>query len=720
MLQTAIDLQQNAVAELVAKTAHKNEITFRAPTGSGKTRMMADFMSRILAQNPNIVFLVSTLSKGNLAAQNYNVFAAMARNNIATIHTASTMETMCTSSQQMKPYLISTDISGEEGLFIPLDYNVYVLPRDLYKSGGRLMQGAMMNFLEQITSNLFGSGQNKTIWLIKDECHQATNNLDTLSASFFAKTINFSATPNLRRGQNPDVEITDEDAEAAKLIKHVELGKDDETVENAICKFEAIKENYRNLLGVNPCLIIQISNKEKAEQEWAKIESILNKTEHQQLKWMSIVDKKEKCKTNDKVGKLPVARWKEYAKENASTIDIIIFKMVISEGWDIPRACMLYQVRDSQSKQLDEQVMGRVRRNPRLLDFERLGKEAQELAMTAWVWGIPPEKIRKSYPVRLYGNPNDIPNAVKIRTTRLKPLSERADFDVADFLSRQPVLAAHTGIFEVYSKLQKCNNDVKEMCYDYADNDIAKWWRFCEYTDQINRAYDNYICDYAKSMELVKDENGSVKEVSFPLSSIYTDNQNYVNISDWVWRRKDGNDKFSFDSEAEREWASILKDLSHNEIDEVEVGELNPLHNQMRTDGTTTPARLTDESKYLWGKNFLMNSEIKFEYYLNGVHASYPDFVMKERAGWIHLFEVKSVNVANAAQFNSEEYKAKVIALKACYKRCSELTDYFFYLPVLKDDTWQITRFFKGRETVISKETFIDSLKVPAVMRCGQ
>ena len=33
--------------------------------------------------------------------------------------------------------------------------------------------------------------------------------------------------------------------------------------------------------------------------------------------------------------------------------------MVISEGWDIPRACMLYQIRDSKSKQLDEQVMGR-------------------------------------------------------------------------------------------------------------------------------------------------------------------------------------------------------------------------------------------------------------------------------------------------------------------------------------------------------------------------
>ena len=43
--------------------------------------------------------------------------------------------------------------------------------------------------------------------------------------------------------------------------------------------------------------------------------------------------------------------------------------MVITEGYDIPRACMLYQVRDTESKILDEQVVGRVRRNPILVNY---------------------------------------------------------------------------------------------------------------------------------------------------------------------------------------------------------------------------------------------------------------------------------------------------------------------------------------------------------------
>lgn len=701
MLQEAIDLQKNAVTELARKTGTKNEITFRAPTGSGKTRMMADFMSRVIAEKPNVVFLVSSLSKGGLAQQNYDTFKSCAEKGIF---------------PNLKPHLISTEISGEEGLFIPLDFNVYVLPRDLYKSGGRLMQGAMMNFLEQITGNLFGKGLNKTIYLIKDECHQATNNLDTLSDSFFKYTINFSATPNLKRGQNPDVEITDEEAVGVKLIKEVQMGKDEDTVEDAICKFEEIKTNYRNLLGVNPCLIIQISNKDKAEQEWTAIESILNKTEHQHLKWMSIIDKKDKCKTNDKLGRLPVERWKDYAKGNASTVDIIIFKMVISEGWDIPRACMLYQVRDSQSKQLDEQVMGRVRRNPRLLDFETLSEEAQKLAMTAWVWGIPPESVRKSFQVRLYETAESIQSVVRIKTTRLKQLTDREDFNTDDFLSRRPVISTPSNIFKLYSQLQGSNNDVKELCYNYAGDDISKWWLFAENAEAVKKAYDSFICDYSKSMEVVCGDDGKAIEVSFPLTSLYSDQQHYLNISDWIWKRHDGKDKFSFDSEAEREWASILKDMSRDFMDKEELGNKNVGFGDLFPVFDENDCQVGG-NKYLWGKNFLPNSEIKYEYYLNGIHVSYPDFIMKDSQGWLHLFEVKSVNVSNDAQFDSEEYKIKTNALKDCYRQCSILTGYCYYLPILKDDVWHIHVFHKGKDGIITVDRFREWLRKPAAYR---
>ena len=167
MLQEAKDLQQRAVAELLQKAeGNKKELTFRAPTGSGKTRMMADFMNQVLVAHDDVVFLVSTLSKGNLAQQNYDVFRDCADKGIF---------------PKIDAHLISTEISGEETLFIPENHNVYVLPRDLFKKNGRLMQGPMLNFLRTMTEHYFGKGKNKRIFLIKDECHQATNNLDRKS-----------------------------------------------------------------------------------------------------------------------------------------------------------------------------------------------------------------------------------------------------------------------------------------------------------------------------------------------------------------------------------------------------------------------------------------------------------------------------------------------------------------------------------------------------------
>lgn len=711
MLREAIELQQRAVSQLADKLETKDDITFRAPTGSGKTYMMADLMNRVLEKDSDVVFLVSTLSKGNLARQNYEKF--------------------CEYSQKgdfphLNPYLISSEISGEERLFIPTVYNVYILPRDLYKEGGRLMQGAMESFLQNLTTNINFYGCGKTVYLIKDECHQATNNLDSLSNNYFSKTINFSATPNLKRGQNPEVEITDAEAVSVNLIKDVVLGDENETVADAIEKFESIKEDYRNLLGVNPCLIIQISNKEKADYEWNNtILPELNKAEHQDLKWMYIVDDEKKSQTNDilKAKKIPTSKWKDYAKSNTSTIDIIIFKMVISEGWDIPRACMLYQIRDSKSKQLDEQVMGRVRRNPRLLDFETLSEEAKKLAMTSWIWGIVPKEGNKTFRVKLWDEPTDITDNLQLNITHLKPLDKKDGFNVKEFLDSKSKIPKYDSIFELYKKVKKADNSITKMCYDYSDS-IDKWWEFAEHIDEITKENNTYICDYSKSMEIVKDDMGEKISVSFPVESQYIDNGNYVNIGDWVWRRKDGQTKFAFDSDAERTWADFLKELATDDTDEenprrvaqrVEVGKRNPLAEEqsMNLEGDIIPSKINPSKKYLWGKNYPVNSNIKFEYCLDGTHFSYPDFILKDVFGRIHLFEVKSVNISSStpAKFDSDEYKSKVEELKRCYKQASLLTGYIFYLPVLKDDVWHITRLLNGEEDNITATQFTKFLK---------
>ena len=681
MLQEARDLQNNAVSSLVniVLKENKSEFTFKAPTGSGKTYMMADFMNRILSLSTqeNIVFIVSALSKSNLAEQNFQSFKLYAESGIF---------------PNLNPFLIQSTSSGEGSLFIPTEHNVYVLPRDLYKDTAKLKkEGTFLNFLHFVTGTVFEQEQSKgkLIYLIRDECHVETKNLNMLS-DYFYKVINFSATPdNKKKKQHPDVEISNEEAEAVKLIKRVEEGSLEDSLETALDKFEKISVSYRNEIGVNPCMIIQISNKNKAEEELKNtIYPALAK--YQDLKWVYISCKTEdnpeidqNSDTNDSgLKKLPISRWKDYMKEKSSSISVIIFKMVIAEGWDIPRACMLYQIRDSQSNQLDEQVMGRVRRNPRLLDFEKLPEKTQELALTAWIWGIMPKSKHPAKSVYLLKNYN-IERSIRVKPTKLQNISNEKSFDLASYVKTlKDKNLVHPSIFEMYQNLTRQDNEIQEMCYEYADS-FDKWRVFAENLSSIKSTYQKYICDYEKSMVVCED-------VSFPYSSSFNENDKSLILEDWVWCRKDNINVFSFDSYAEQKWADELKDIRTTFIGETES---------------------LAENKFLWGKNFPMNSEIKFEYYLNGIHSSYPDFVMKDKKGRIHIFEVKSVNKSSDIKIDENEYIEKCKELKKCYKECSKKTNHIFYLPVLSGSEWTISRFENGEETTINKQQFKDSLK---------
>ena len=263
----------------------------------------------------------------------------------------------------------------------------------------------------------------------------------------------------------------------------------------------------------------------------------------------------------------------------------------------------------------------------------------------------------------------------------------------------------------MFKKLNKADNEIKKICYDYSDS-YQKWWKFNENIDKIITENNKYECDYLTSMTIKQNDDGEDNIVSFPIESMYVDNGNYVNINDWVWRRNDGADKFSFDSEAEREWASILQRLSTSHIKKITTGKLNP-NSIYATNvfGEEEPERLEKYNKYLWGKNYISNSDIKFEYYLDGKHASYPDFVLVDNNNKLHLFEVKSINFSNIqnANFDSESYKKKVDELKKCYLVASSLTNQIFYLPVLRNDIWNITKLEDGTVSTITLDMFEES-----------
>lgn len=666
MIQEVIELQNNAVKNLLNQIKLKKEITFKSPTGTGKTYMMADFMNKIILNSPNTIFLVSTLSKGELAEQNYEKFNEYIAQGKFTA---------------LDPFLISTKIAGEEGVYIPINHNVYILPRDSYRKNGRLMSGPMIQFLNEIVSKRNNEKSKKEIYLIKDECHQATNNLDELS-SYFTKIINISATPSYKRGQIPDVEIKENEAISAKLIKSIVWGDDNDTLVDALHKFKKIKEEYLTRIGINPCMIIQISNKDEAEKELKEIiYPALNSSDFNDLKWMLIMNDDKKCDTNDRIktAKLPLSKWKKYAKSNNSNIDIIIFKMVMTEGWDIPRACMLYQERNTQSVQLDEQVIGRIRRNPCLLNYERLNKDTKDLISKAYVWGV--SSIKKEVPIKIK---DDVKDILKIMTTRLKRTDEKQDFNIKQLVNNQPEQISYGNIFDLYDKFNKLDKETQRQCFENIEN-FSDWYKYAYNSSKIQSEFKNYICDYKETMELTKDDFGKIKLVSFPIFSSYEDNQHYLKVKNWVWCRSDGLDKFSFDSEAEKDFAEELKEFVFNESE--------------------------TKNDFLWGKNFLPNSEIRFEYYWEGIHSSYPDFILKDKNQQLHIFEVKSVNESSSLSFDKEKYKEKIKILEECYKQAAILTGYIFYLPIQSGSSWDIIRIEKdGNNSKVTRNLSIDDI----------
>lgn len=688
MLDDVKNLQERAISELVQSLSEKDDVVFKAPTGSGKTFIMARVMDEVISKDDNVVFIVSSLSKANLAQQNYDKFNEYLELGLV---------------QHLNPHLISSETSCESALYIPSVNNVYVLPQALYKAKSKLKgQQAFLKLLLEIKNH------GRVLYLIKDESHVATNNLDELK-SFFTKIINISATPK----KKPDVEISEQDAVNACLIKRVQYcssadyGDDDFSVDSlqykellkALDYLKECKKDYLEKSNINPCLIIQISNKDLGEKQFNVIERALGLSEYKDLKWVGYAKDPKVCQTNDQMIKTSPQKWEKYCKPNDSTIDVIIFKMAITEGWDIPRANMLFQIRDSKSKQLDVQVLGRVRRNPRIMDFEKITDEKERrLFTTAYVWGIKDNSSeQKSVDVTLKGSvpdgnriKNEIQEEIKVKITKLADLNDtQSNFDIDTFLKEKQTPESCKSIFELYNELTKSSNRIQVECKRYMfssyDDEYSKYFVFVNNLSEIKSKVKTILSSDFSSIEVVKNSLGKDLEVSLPYNSLYFQNKKY-SLQDvkGVWNNGSDMREFTFDSDSEKKWLyKMLQDFSIKKIS-------------------------LDEEKdiLLVGKNYLQNSEIKYEYYADGSHFSYPDFVLKDKYDRIFLFEVKSMNISSSLQIDTKVYQEKVEILKDLYSKVSSKVEHYFCLPILNGKSWTVHCYYKGVHYELKEDQF--------------
>ena len=348
------DFQEEAVLNLIDLTTgnHKQVVTVKAPTGSGKTIILINYIDEYLSNvNKNTAFVWLCPGKGDLEEQSRQKMIKFAP----------------TRNAQNLFDALSNGFTAESTTFINWEL--------VAKTGNKaISDGEKKNLYDRIAE---AHRLNIDFVIIIDEEHSNnTAKARDIIDAFAAKNIIRMSATAIENRRYEFYEIDEIDVINAGLITKAiyvnegindgeEISNDyDHLLDLADKKRKAISQRY-NELGENirPLVLIQFPNG-KPET----ITAVENKLAQMGYtydngmvsKWMS-EDKRD----------LP-----ENLTANDGIPVFLLMKQAISTGWDCPRAKILVKLREGMNEQFEIQTIGRIRRMPEakhydddLLDF---------------------------------------------------------------------------------------------------------------------------------------------------------------------------------------------------------------------------------------------------------------------------------------------------------------------------------------------------------------
>lgn len=353
--EAASELLQDA-KRLLRQTGNK-KLVFKAPTGSGKTITMAEFLTRFVDdhEHPPCAFIWT--APRQLHEQSKKKLEFYFENTRA-------ME--CSFFEDLD----DRQIGENEILFfnwesIRQENNIYI------------RENEQENNLSSIIERTREAG--RAIVLVIDESHfhaQAETSQNLIAAISPNLTIEVSATPVM---QNPDriVSVDIEDVKAQEMIKKAVIlnedfksvvrrgrtetikselaGSSDEIVlREALKKRQELAKGYKTAgVAVNPLLLIQLPDRRGQTDE-----------DRQTMIVRALKDKHGISVENGKLA-IYLAEKRENLENltmNDSEAEVLIFKQAIALGWDCPRAHVLVLFREWHSPVFSIQTLGRVMR----------------------------------------------------------------------------------------------------------------------------------------------------------------------------------------------------------------------------------------------------------------------------------------------------------------------------------------------------------------------
>jgi len=366
-----LDYQENAVQKLVEKTndllsiSANRTIVFKAPTGSGKTVMMAEYLKNLVHYRTD--------------DKTFSFLWAAPRS----LHTQSKekLEKLYYDSKALKCSFFEdlTDRMIGENEILFLNWEKINQADNIY-----IRENEQEFNLENILFRTKDEG--RILILIIDESHHtagAENTRNLINLINAKVTIEVSATPKISGDET--VTVYREHVIAEEMIKkHIAINPDAENVikgttiegfqietsdkdttnelliKMALAKREQLKKFYEQTgSDVNPLLLIQLPDRRADVDLKDEIVTILQDNH------------------NIKISNGKLAIYLSEDKENLATItnnnspvEVMIFKQAIALGWDCPRASILCLFRDWRSIVFSIQTVGRIMRMPELKHYD--------------------------------------------------------------------------------------------------------------------------------------------------------------------------------------------------------------------------------------------------------------------------------------------------------------------------------------------------------------
>ena len=383
----AVDKLVRGFKELIVAGKPDATMVFKAPTGSGKTVMMAMMLEQLREEHLEDEFVFIWASMGDLAHQSYEKlsrdylpdseynFIELSDIQDEAIPTNTVLFCNWEKMFQIKKTTEEDDDGNE--IAVERFANIYVR----YGEDGRNLQ----NILELTRM------EGKKIVLIVDEAHRTYlgENSQKLVRNVIKPNliIEASATPLLKLGLDRQddnsgrwVEVDFQDVIDSGLIKSNTLinSNIDETVDEkptdevvlaaALKQCERLAKKYKERgVDINPLVLIQLPT--ESTETMTDIDKSTRAIVEEFMEKQGITYDNQKLAIWVSGEHIP-EDVKESSVANDSPIEVLIFKQAIATGWDCPRAAILVMLRDIKSITFEIQTVGRILRMPELHHYD--------------------------------------------------------------------------------------------------------------------------------------------------------------------------------------------------------------------------------------------------------------------------------------------------------------------------------------------------------------